>query len=287
MSLFQRIRNGGIFIHNYEHEIPLVEDIGMRKFLWSDYFHDSVISDISFENPSKKAAWRSDTVSLTLFCERDCERACQALSEKARPDDWREFLTSGKFTYVLTFSGVKHFEIKTDFGAMEYLNGRFKDSRLVRELNAGSKTPYYHFRIQITWGYIDLVFRRLKIRKTNGRVNYSTKGYCFAGTSSHGTVQESERLQPVFPIGEADDFDCFFTMQKLSADGNPALAAYARECLKSDLPIEDAKPYAAYLLGKLGNKSDLDLVREIFFQTDDELIKRHILDAIEALEALP
>ena len=105
MSLFQRIRNGGIFIHNYEHEIPLVEDIGMRKFLWSDYFHDSVIADISFKDPSKPGKWHSNPLSLTLYCDRDFEKTCEKLPEKDYPYDWRredwlKFFASGKFTYI-------------------------------------------------------------------------------------------------------------------------------------------------------------------------------------------
>lgn len=258
----------------------------MRKFLWSDYFHDSLISDVAFQEPSKPEKWKTDALSLTLYCDRDFNKACQEIPEKDYPKDWLpkdwfKVFTSGKFTYILTFYDVQHFEIKSKKNAMTYLNGRFKDSRIVRELNADSKTPYYHFRIQIIWGYIDIVFRKLKIRKADGRVNYAVKWDDSTVTSSQKPFGDPEYLLPE----EADDFDCFFTMRKLYADGDPALATYARNCLKSDLPVEDAKPYAAYLLGKVGEKTDLDLIRALYFQTKDELQKRHISDAIEALES--
>ena len=260
----------------------------MRKFLWSDYFHDSVIADISFKDPSKPGKWHSNPLSLTLYCDRDFGKTCEKLPEKDYPYDWRredwlKFFASGKFTYILTFYGVEHFEIKSEGNAMTYLNGRFKDSRIVKELNADSKTPYYHFRIQIVWGYIDIVFQKLKIRKACGRVNYAGKEDTYAATTSYKPYGDPEYLQPE----EITDFDCFLAMQKLYADGDPALTAYARECLKSELPIEDAKPYAAYLLGKVGDKSDLDLIKALYFQTEDELQKRHLSDAIETLEALP
>lgn len=255
----------------------------MRKFLWNDYFHDSDIVDISFKDPSKPGKWRTNTLSLTLYCDRDYEKTCEKLPEKDYPNDWLAFFTGGKFTYILTFYGVEHFEIKSEGNTMTYLNGRFKDSRIVKELNADSKTPYYHFRIQIVWGYIDIVFQKLKIRKACGRVNYAEKEAVTAATTCYKPYGDPEYLQPE----EITDFDCFLAMKKLYADGDPALTAYVRKCLKSELPVEEAKPYAAYLLGKVGDKSDLDLIKALYFQIDDELQKRHILDAIETLEALP
>lgn len=35
-------------MHNYEHEIPHMDDRTMRKSVRSDYFHDSVISETAF-----------------------------------------------------------------------------------------------------------------------------------------------------------------------------------------------------------------------------------------------
>lgn len=227
-------------------------------------------------------------VTLSIYCDRDCKKSYDALPANARPTDWQDYWTSGAFTYLLSFYGVEFFEIKNEKSSMEYLNGRFKDTQIVRELNANSKRPYYHFRIQITDGYIDIVFNKFKIRKTVGRVNYSAKGFIFGDEPSPIPLRAgSVWPQPsVADIDETDDFDRFFTMQRRYRDGDPALAAYARECLKSELPVVDAKPYAAYVLGKVGKKSDLELIKPVYFQAKNELQKRHILDAIEILEAL-
>ena len=149
-------------------------------------------------------------------------------------------------------------------------------------MNANSKRPYYYFRIQLINGYIDIVFQRFKIRKARGRVNYSLA----EDAPSDTPPKCCEGLKPIFPTEEIDDWNCFFTMQKMYRSGYPGLAEYAREYIKSELPVEDAKPYAAYVLGKIGEKSDLDLVRTVYFQTENELQKRHILEAIEALDAL-
>lgn len=227
----------------------------MRKFLWCDYFHDSIISDISFSSASKKSRPHNDCVTLTIHCRREWEKAYTTPLANAHPNDGQAFLTSGKFTYFLSFCGVEYFEIQNEISSIEYLNGRFKDTQAVRELNAGSKCPYYHFRIQILGGYMDIIFKGVKIKKAMGRVNYSTKGYLIGTVPPRKTAEVCPSQQQVFPVAMADDdFYCFFEMQKLYREGSPALAAYARQCLKSALPIEDAKPYAAYVLGKVGEK---------------------------------
>lgn len=258
----------------------------MRKFLWCDYFHDSIISDISFSSALEKARPHKDCVTLTIHCRRDWEKAYTPPLANARPDNGWAFLTNGDFTYFLLFCGVEYFEIVNEFSSIEYLNGRFKNTQAVREWNVGGKRLYYHFRIQILGGYMDIIFNGFKIKKAIGRVNYSAKEYLFDRVFPREAAETCPSQQPVFPVDTAvDDFDCFIEMQKLFRENSPALAAYARQCLKSALPIKDAKPYAAYVLGKVGEKSDLDLVREIYFQAKSKLQKRHILDAIESLEA--
>lgn len=255
----------------------------MRKFLWSDYFHDSLISDVSFLDASAANKWPRN-LFLTLYCDCDCANAYQSLPVKKRPGVGRGFLMSGPFTYRLTFYNVMQFDFKSDGAYCEYINGRFKDSRLVRELNAESKTPYYHFRIQLGYGYayMDIVFQKFQIRKLQGRVNYAEPPLDeLVRSSSHPFAETADWLPPE----EAEDWTRFGTLQKLYCEGNPALASYARDCLRSALPLEDSKPYAAYLLGKAGDKSDLEAVKTVYFQTKNELQKKHLADAIEELEA--
>ena len=36
-------------MYNYDHEIEMPKDKAMRKFLWDDYFHDSAVRSIAFQ----------------------------------------------------------------------------------------------------------------------------------------------------------------------------------------------------------------------------------------------
>ena len=92
----------------------MVKDIGMKKFLWYDYFHDSIISNISLGTASKNARWREDSITMTIHCDRECERFYLARPAKARPDNWQECITKEEFTYLVSFQGVASFEIKND-----------------------------------------------------------------------------------------------------------------------------------------------------------------------------
>ena len=49
---------------NYEHEIFCPDNKGIRNYLWSDYFHDSEIVNVSFDRQKR-------TVILTIECIRD------------------------------------------------------------------------------------------------------------------------------------------------------------------------------------------------------------------------
>ena len=155
-------------MNNYEHEIACPDNKGLRNYLWYDYFHDSKIDNISFDH-------RKGLVMLTLECSREMGDVWNKL--KGDNDTRRAYIDKNidSFAYILTFKGTKYFHSERLIMVNDYINGRFKDTALLRKLTAENKKPLYHFRIQIDDGYMDIIFSDFIIRKKAGRVAYSIK----------------------------------------------------------------------------------------------------------------
>ena len=153
-------------MYNYEHEIECPDNKAIRKFLWNDYFHDSELLDIRFDRE-----WRK--VLLTLESCRDIDNAWERL--KGDGDTRHQYIEGHKdeYIYTLLFLGTVYFHVERMMYCGDYINGRFKDTALLRRLQSGSKKPLYHFRIQFADGYADILFDGFQIRKQTGRVNYA------------------------------------------------------------------------------------------------------------------
>lgn len=271
-------------MYNYEHEIPCPENLAMRKFLWSDYFHDSVITNIYYGSKSKRNISIGDVITLKLQCNIDYEHAWENQCKKRNiPTDYTD-LFNEKYTYILSFYGVKYHQFECGETSMEYLNGRFKNTHLLHLIEQKSCHPLYHFRIQVTNGYMDVVFRKFQVRKAMGRVNYLTKGYSFDSKKHSISEEELHRIHnQIVADNYEDDFDYFMDLQKLYNGGDKELLKYLRICLNSNQDSEAAKPYAAYLLGKVGETCDVPLAQAVYFQSIDRLQKLHIMDGIDLL----
>ena len=251
-------------MYNYiDHEANYPTDKASYKVLYNDYFHDSLITSISIL-PEKH------TVEMHIQCSRECEE---------ETGDWRKDIYNRKYGYVLTFSGVTYLDIKTEMSCPDYLNGRFK---------AIPKGKYY-FRIQTPDGNIDIGYRNFKLRKLDGRVSY--KGITeFDRWMDRASATEDkidriiQRLQDD-GYSEEEDFDLYLDLERLYASKTSGIADYLRRYAAKEWEMDDALPYAGWLLGKYGSADDIPIIQQLLHRTDNSLIRQNLLDAIDTLTA--
>jgi len=267
-------------MNNYEHEIACPNNKGIRNYLWYDHFHDSKIDYISFNH-------RKGLLTLTLECCRDIEDIWNKLKDDH--DVRRAYIKENidSFIYILTFKGIKYFHTERLIMVNDYINGRFKDTALLRKLIAEYKKPFYHFRIQIDDGYMDIIFSDFTIRKRAGRVKYPIEEIAFTTCKSLSDDDKKAAL-------DGDDFERFLAMQKLFQESDPSLPEIARKNLWFD-DDGDACLYSAYLLGRFGDMSDVSKLLELYLRIEEHLVsksicrcgavlpKRTIMDAIELI----
>lgn len=276
-------------MHNYEHEIPCPDDRAMRKFLWDDYFRDSVIESVDFDRE------RKECVVMRLRCDRE-ERACWNKFYEDY-DKWYTYIqeNADKFTYLLRFHRVAFFERRVMTGELrEFVNARFKDTALLRRLQKQSEQRLYHLRIQTSCGLIDLIFGGFEIRKVKGRVSYAPvrdvgRPLIFSGERR---LRAEIRAEEYSGMPE-DDFDRFLVLMDMDLKGNDHLTEAVQTCMNEKAPCEDAKPYAAHLLGRIGKPSDIPALIKLLFEAEEELAnnpyeyrklmlhRQNIFDAIE------
>ena len=263
-------------MHNYEHEIEMTGNKAMDAFLWSDYFHDSEINHIDFLQEKQK-------VVLTMRCCRDTEDYYR--NAKVSYKEITAYIKDHpeEFIYVLTFSNVAYFNITRMSGCNDYINGRFKDSVILKKLQKENNRKLYHLRIQFDDGFGDVIFSKFEIKKKIGKIKYPKyEPWQAAGCSTAELNFDNE-------------FDKFLAMQQLFKDGDFRVLDMARETIKSKEYLEDTKPYSAYILGKLGNKDDLPILFDYYLKIEKDMLdqsiclcstlmyRQNILDAIEEI----
>jgi hypothetical protein len=273
-------KKGGFNMDNFEHEITCPENKGIRNYLWYDYFHDSKIVNVFFDH-------KKGIVILTLQCCREIEEMWNRLtgSNEIRRTYIDE--NNDSFIYYLTFIGTKYYHCERLIMDNDYINGRFKDTALLRKLVAENVNQLYHFRIQVDHGYIDIIFSGFIIRKKVGRVKFPVKE-----TNCRTCKRFGEEAIKVALDG--DDFDRFLAMETLFHENDSALLEIARQNLWFD---DDgfACLYSTYILGKLGNADDIPKLLKLYLKIEQDpmfkltcrcsaiLPKRNILDAIELI----
>ena len=278
-----------IKIHNYEHEIPCPPNKGVNTFLWYDYFHDSHLQNIEFNHMKK-------TVTLMYECSREIDEKWKKL--KGDEPYKRQYIEShaDEFIYYLTFKHVAYFQVDRLPCANDYINGRFKDSALLHYINAEEKGPCYHFRIQCDDGYIDIIFRDFMIRKEQGRVRYLNTANSVMTCGSLNDPASDETIAELVKQAETgEDFERFLAMSKLWQLKYSEIIQLARRNITLSDDYEDSVPYSAYLLGKVGDESDLPLLQRLYLSIQKSMTemsvclcstllpKRNILDAIESI----
>jgi len=266
---------------NYDHEIACPDNRGILNYLWYDHFHDSKIDNISFDH-------RRGLVTLTLRCCRDIENKWNVLKgdHDARESYIDENIDS--FTYILTFKGTRYFHSERIIENNDYINGRFKETAQLKKLAAKNKKALYHFRIQIDDGFTDIIFSDFFIRKKIGRVKYLVNEVICQPIKSLTDDSKKAAL-------DGGDFEQFLAMQNLYKTNGAGLLEIARGNLLLDSEHEDSCLYSAYLLGKIGDNSDVPKLLDLFlnienyliskslYRCNTKLIKQNIMDAIELI----
>lgn len=229
---------------------------------------------------------------LTLLCYRDLENASGQLpslhkatgvNKKEKTDDLLD-----AYRYILKFKGTEYFQSQSALITDCYINGRFKNTALLQKLTVENKKHLYHFRIQTISGFIDLIFEDFNIRKKIGYAKYPTKE---VSPQTLKPVTEDEKKKAL----SGDGFDRFLIMHRLYMTGDLDLLEIARNNLQFDEEHKNSCLYSAYLLGKLGDPTDIPKLWNLFLSIDnffitesrcsthDILIKRNILDSIELI----
>ena len=258
--------------YDFEAGFPL--ERATQKFLVSDYFHDSRIQDIKMD-------YRKHELIIRLQCCRDWETANMGSLDDA------------KYTYFLRFSGVYGFRSVTELRWGDYINGRFKQSTWLTEQQQRTKRKLYQFRIGLSDGYIDLLFRSFSIRKAVGRISYRDVDELGA-FYKEWYRRSPEKISEIINELQADTSDlmCDMKLEFLYANVVKDLCLLCQNTITGEASPE-AKVYAAWLLGKRGAKEDLQLIWDVYrteterkeheFGSDDPMKYRNLLDAIENL----
>lgn len=254
-------------MHNYEHESNVIKDRFLRNYIFYDYFHDSLITNIGILDEGK-------VVCLDLSCEREWPL-----------HDWSKYAYDENYMYRLSFLNCAYLEYKrTNLGTYaEYINGRFKVSENLKEISRHSRKNYLHLRIQLADGYIDLIFSKFLIEKCTGSIELPKR----ISADWHFDFVKSK-----FSDKGIDE------VRKIAKLGQSPLRTYALEYLwvindekiydsaLNALTDEDACIPAIFILGKIGNTNCLEYLYKMHNDNQKTFIfKRHIRDAIEKIQA--
>lgn len=277
---------------NFHHEIPCPEDRAIRKFLWSDYFHDADLNHIEHDRPA------IGDLTIQAACVWEMDELWPSIPGETREEKLATFdqHLAPHITYRLRFHRVRHFEHVIDrtwLGMEEILCGRFKDTPLLRRLQAAVGKPLYHLRFRTSCGYMDIVFERFTIRKVAGRVDYHWTGdtsrdfWRESMTTDTKSTLEALHGTPEHALDECDRASLLiarlFTCEE--AGDLDGVRALARQIIAGkDERMSFEEEYAVYLLGFHGDQSDLSALTQLLFCPEtDPLAAHNTRDAIERI----
>lgn len=290
-------------MYNYEHEIEKPINKSIEKFLWNDYFHDSVIEDIAFD-------YKKNQLMITILSVRDEDNKWNKLRGSVEQKRQQLKDNADKFRYILYFEKVKHFTFQSAVNWTQYLNGRFKDSANLKIMKSWDNENLFHFRLQTADGFSDIIFGDFKIRKKIGKVNYNFENDMWQSDSipmgssyfiSEKSKNQDGYLRKFVDIDEyiqeaknGKDFDRFIAMSVLYEKNYDKLLDLARNNLILNSEWLDCSAYAAYLLGKIGTYEDISKLYEFHAFLNrmvakennfphNIFIERTVLDSIEFL----
>jgi hypothetical protein len=269
-------------MYNCEHEIEYPDDKYIQYFLWRDFFHDATIEMIQFHS-SLESIPHKPGLSLTL-----------------RP------LIDGKkeYRYLLNFIGCEYFVQEKAGVWNEYLNGRFKQTALLEDINQQSGKKNYHFRIQTADGYMDIIFSKFTIKKVNGRIrihgleNPDYYHLPWLKTYGNGALQNPDGFldhKKVLELANTgDDLERHHALYYLLKNTEVILIDCARQIVQLDWDnYEMSKILAILIIGIQGDEQDLQYLYSEYYDPESHinkyalisgpLPKRHIMDAIDKI----
>ena len=253
---------GAFQMQNYEHETDGIQDRYLKQYIYYDYFHDSILKSIS-DNGSE--------LRIILSCEREW------------PTHDLKYLNDIQYEYTLIFKGCKYIEVEREnpVELAEFLNARFKLSAKLQWIKDYPKRKYYHLRIQVADGYIDIIFKGFEITKSQGEVFLPKK------ISTEWHFKEIRTKLLLRPIDE---------VRQLAIEGNWVERTNAMEYLYL---IADPKIYdlallgledidvriaSVYILGELGFYDSIKILIGLLDEAKDwPIARRHIQDSIEKI----
>ncbi len=252
-------------MYNYEHETKEIKDRYLRNFIFYDYFHDSVITEIKILNEGK-------LIQIELSCEREWPS-----------HDWEKYVTDKNYTYKLCFINCYYFEYQRDnFGTYaEYLNGRFKNSARLAEINKKSKRHNYHLRIQLADGYLDFIFSKFQMEKYNANISLPKR----VSLNWHFDFIKNKfrdmNIDEVHTIAVSGDYLLrSYAIEYLWYIGDDSILEIACNSLSD----EDACIPAIFVIGNNGGLEHIESLNNLLKQEDSSYIfSRHIRDAIEKI----
>lgn len=253
-------------MYNYQHEIKPPKDRVIRQYIRSDYFHDSIITNIDIKD---------NEVGITLSCEKEW------------PDyNIKKYSKIKKYEYQMCFKKCLHIEYsnKYDDGYPQYLNWRFKNSIKLKELTEWKRWNYLHLRIQIDNWYIDIIFHKFELKKTIWEIympkrvkvwTYEQRLIKAFGKKSLEEVMIAYKEKDWFLDETALDY-LFFKKYK-------NIKKLAIEWLKDTFVC----PSAIYILGGIWIMKDIKHLKSILEKDETEyhwlIWKKHIQDAIDKI----
>ncbi|MDR3293651.1 MAG: hypothetical protein LBT20_06075 [Clostridiales bacterium] len=288
-------------MNNFEHEITEPQDKKIGYYLYSDYFYDSVILDINCNH---------DSVMVSLLCDREQEEWYN--TNKGTHDEKRAKLKELEsiHTYQIIFKKYQYFNHEHGqyygFANGEYLNGRFKRSALCQKIEGKTKRPHYHFRIETTCGYIDIICEKICIKKQSGRVknitlqlNADENPFPMAGWLKKNKLTDKDgqpKIDKIIKLAEdEDDIGRYLALTYLAITRNEKSIYCARNCMKLEGEL-DSKIPSVWILGEFGDESDITILMKELLNNEivytrsrtcagSTLIeRRNIIDSIEKIQ---
>lgn len=249
-------------MYNYEHESKEINDRYIKYFIYSDYFHDSLIKSIKVLNEGK-------IVCLELSCEREWPE-----------HNWSQYAADDNYIYKLNFMGCCFIEYqRKDLGSYaEYLNGRFKRSAKLMEMNKALNKKHLHLRIRLADGYLDIIFSKFEIIKLVNSFELPKRLSCDWHFDSIRMKFKNVNIDEIRQLAESAKFPLkSYALEYLWIENDECVENLAMKALSD----EDARVPAIFVLGEIGTIKTIQTISSLLSCEDcGDIFYRHIKDAI-------
>lgn len=269
-------------MYNFEHEVGYINNQTLDYFIGNDYFHDGAIHNIKFIGEDEE-----DKVEVVISCHKEweadynLENGYGFKSERFLGYD-QQF--NEKYLYKLTFLDCKLFESHVSDYGIVYLNGRFKQSAVLQQIATSERKNYFHLRIQLTGGYLDIIFADFNIEKVIGDVKMPKDDIDIIPFARAINKFEGVPLEEVRNICvNGDLWDRYFAIQYLCAINDSFVLNIAMKALNHEDDDDEVKLSAIYAIGKYANNDVIPLLFQIWLESDFDMYKKHIMDNIEKI----